>query len=157
MNKKAQIKMFETIAILVVFFMIIMFGFMFYTRVQKGSFEAEIEEATTLRAIETSQIITFLPELQCSRNNIAEKDCIDILKLQGAESIISANRQYYFTSFKYSNIYVQEIYPSENEFTLYDFPKEQFTDVISTQFPISLYNPITDKYSYGVLFVDIYK
>ena len=81
-NKKAQVKMFETIAVLVVFFMIILFGFMFYTRVQQTTFEAETEEQIILRAIDLSQNIFFLPEIQCIGEH--KIDCIDILKLDAA-------------------------------------------------------------------------
>jgi hypothetical protein len=157
MLKKSQIKMFETIAILVIFFILLMFGFIFYTRIQKGTFEAEQEEVTVLKSVETSQKISFLPEIQCSRDNIEEKDCIDLLKLEKAGEVITLNIADYFNIFGYSNTYVKEIYPEENEYLLYDFPRKENRGKISTQFPVSLYNPQTDTYAFGVLFVDIYR
>jgi len=160
-SKKAQIKMFETIAILIIFFILLMFGFMFYSRVQKSSYESEIEKSVVLQAVEVSQVISLLPELQCSKGrNIPESQCIDQLKLSAATEVINQNRQDYFDLFSYSNIYIEKIYPldsGENTFILYDFPKNQDNGKISTQFPISLKNPITNKYYFAVLYVDIYR
>ena len=160
-SRRAQIKMFETIAILVIFFILLMFGFMFYARVQKSSFALEREQTFVLQAVKVSQAIFFLPEVQCSRGrNIPESDCIDLLKLTAASEIILANNADYFNLLGYSNIYVEKIYPldsGENTFILYDFPKNQDNGKISTQFPISLKNPITNKYYFAVLYVDIYR
>jgi len=152
-SHRSQIKMFETIAILVVFFILVLFGFMFYARVQKGTFETEIEETTVLKSIDVSGKVSLLPELQC----IQEKDCIDVLKLDAAAEVINANRVEYFNIFGYSNTYIKEIYPEENQWYIYDFPKEEDQGKISTQFPVSLYDPRTESYSFGVLFVDVYR
>ncbi|MBR9691284.1 hypothetical protein GOV06_00700 [Candidatus Woesearchaeota archaeon] len=156
-KKTAQVKMFETIAVLVVFFVLIMFGFMFYTKIQKGSFEEAREENLILKAIDTSQKISFLPEFQCSRDNIQEENCIDMLKLDAAEQVINKNKLDYVETFGFSRVYIQEVYPSQDEWNLYDLPKQEDKGKISTQFPISLYNPLTDTYSFGVLFVDNYR
>ncbi len=154
--KTAQIKMFETIAVLVIFFIIILFGFIFYTRVQESTFAAELEEKTILNAIDLSQSVFFLPELQCIGEH--KIDCIDILKLDAARNIISSNRADYFDLLGYSNIYVEEIYPeSTASILLYDSPKTEDKGQISTQFPISLYDARTDAYSFGVLYIDVYR
>jgi len=155
-SRKSQIKMFESIAILVVFFILIMFGFMFYTSIQKGEFQEEQQEAIVLNAIKISEQISFLPELQCSRDNIPEEDCIDLLKLSAASGVISSNRETYFEMLGYSDISVEEVYPTADSWQLYDYPKEDYIDKLATQFPISLYDPTTDSYYYGVLYVNIY-
>ena len=151
--QKAQIKMFETIAVLVVFFIIIMFGLMFYTRIQKGSFEAELEEKTIQRAIDMSENIFLLPEIEC----IHKKGCIDLLKLDAATEIINTNRIFYFSIFGNSRVLIQQIYPEQQQWNLYDFPKTEDRGKISTQFPIPVYDPKNDTYSFGVLYVDIYR
>jgi len=156
-SKKAQIKMFETIAILVVFFILLLFGFIFYTKVIKGTYQEEQEEAFTLNAIELSEKIQFLPEISCTRNNIAEKGCIDLLKLKAATKIVNENRLDYFDSFGYSKVYLQEVYPNENEWILYDFEKNIDSGKISTPFPISIYDPLEDESRFGVLYIDIYR
>jgi hypothetical protein len=153
----SQIKMFETIAILVVFFFIILFGFMFYSRIQESTFQAELEEKSALKTIEMAEKISFLPEIQCSRDNIPEEDCIDLLKLDSAAKIINDNSLAYFDIFGYSYIHVDEIYPSSISWSLYNFSKKEDLGKISIPFPVSLYNTIDDKYSFGVLYIDIYR
>jgi len=157
MNKtKAQIKMFESIAILIVFFILILFGFMFYTALQKSEIQRGADESATLKAIDTAQVISFSAELQCSQKNDQDEDCIDLLKLDSAKNIIDNNREDYFPMFGFTDIYVEEIYPNNNSYSFYDFPKEKYNRKISTQFPKLLYNPITDSYSFGILYVDNY-
>ena len=152
--------MFETIAILVIFFILVVFGFMFYTRVQKGTFQAEAEEKIILKSVDLSETIFFLPELQCIGTH--DIDCIDVLKLNTAKDIIGSNALYYFNILGYSHVYVKEIYSGMveddlQEFDLYDFSRKEDRGKISTQFPISIHDPRTDKYSFGVLFIDIYR
>ena len=155
--KTAQIKMFESIAILAIFFILILFGFVFYTRVQQSTYKVESEERTILKAIDISQKVLFFPELQCSGDAIIESDCIDLLKLEAAKSIINDNPGDYFNILGFSNIHVTEIYPKEINYSLYNFQKEVNNGQTSTQFPISLFDARTKDYYFGILYVDIYR
>jgi hypothetical protein len=138
-----------------------MFGFVFYAGIKRSTSQIELEQSIILEAVKISQQISFLPEIQCTKGkNIPEKDCIDLLKLEAAVDVISKNSLDYFDLIGFSNIYVEKIYPSGDiitTFTLYDFPKDQDKGKISTQFPISIKDPIDDTYSFGVLYVDIYR
>lgn len=156
-QKKSQITMFESIAILVVFFILLMFGFMFYARVIKSTGQENIERSFILDAIEISQKAAYLPELGCTRNNILKKGCIDLLKLESAMEVINQNSIDYFYLFGYSKVYVKEIYPSPHDWTLYDFQKKESKGKTSTPYPVSIYNPITDSYSFGILYVETYR
>ncbi len=148
--------MFESIAVLIIFFILILFGFMFYTTLQKSEIQRGLEESATLNAIDTSQIVSYSAELQCSTNNDLDTDCIDLLKLKSAYKVINKSREDYFPMLGFSDIYVEEIYPDKNSYLFYDFPREDYNRKISTQFPKLLFNPKTGRYSYGVLYVDIY-
>ncbi len=66
MARKSQIQMGETIGILFVFFILVVFGFVFYMNVMKGSSKVEMEENIQLKTIGIAQRASFLPELQCS-------------------------------------------------------------------------------------------
>lgn len=157
-TKKSQIKMFETIAIIVVFFILLMLGFIFYTKVQKTTYEGEAEELTSLNAVVIAERASFLPEIQCSFANDQKNGCLDVLKLEAARQIIYENPLNYFFMFGNSKIAAREIYPSEEEeIIIYDFPKDSFNGVISTQFPVELYNPMTEMSAFGILQVDYYK
>ncbi|MBW2996271.1 hypothetical protein KY332_03150 [Candidatus Woesearchaeota archaeon] len=153
---KGQIKMFESIAVLVVFFILLMFGLMFYSQVQKASFQREMEQIRIEKAIDTAQRVFFLPELNCIGTH--DVDCLDELKLENAESIIKENSVYYQDIFGFSNVEIQKIYPeSIDSWQLYDVPRPKYTGIISVQFPVSLYDPIEDLYSFGILYIDVYK
>jgi len=71
----------ETIAIMFIFFMLLVAGAVFYLNLQRASMAQEIEQAYELRAIETAQIISFLPELQCTESNVVKASCFDIYKM----------------------------------------------------------------------------
>ena len=148
--------MIETIAILIVFFMLVVFGFIFYTQVMKGSYAVKLEEKTQLRAIELAQKASFLPELQCSEENIIKDDCIDLLKLNAAAAIMQNNPIYYYDLLEFSTITIEEIYPETNSWILYDRPLEDFKNKISTNIPISIYDPRTKTNTFGIMLVDMY-
>ena len=101
-SKKSQIQIGETIAVLFVFFMLIVIGFLFYAKVIKGSIESEKEEASQFKSIGIAQKVMFLPELQCSENSIIIDNCIDSLKLDAAEEVMRENQVYYYDLFEFS-------------------------------------------------------
>ena len=155
-NKNAQIQMLETIAVLFIFFILIVIGLIFYANVLKGSIELQKEESIQLNAIEVAQRASSLPELQCSEDNIVSDNCIDLIKLKVASRIMQENEVHYYDRLLFSKITVKEIYPNEQEWTLYDRPLEDFSNKITTNIPISLFDPIKNKNSFGVMNVELF-
>jgi len=155
-KKSAQIKMFETIAILVVFFFLVGFGLIFYSRIVQVTSSAKQDEATILKSIQVAEEVFFLPEIQCSKYGNPEDNCIDLYKLDAFKALISSNKVYYFELFGYNEITINEIYPEKNNWQLYNNPKPSYSDKIQTQFPVAIHNPISDEYSFGVLYVNVY-
>lgn len=157
MNKKnAQIQMMETIAVLFIFFILVVMGFVFYAKILKGNIEEQKEESIQLNAIEVAQRASSLPELQCSEDNIVSDNCIDILKLEAASGIMQQNDVYYYDRLLFSKITVNEIYPGSNEWALYSRPLDEFSNKITTSIPISLFNPIENKNSFGIMTVELF-
>ncbi len=160
MKRKSQIQIGETIAVLVIFFILLVTGFIFYVRVIKGNIAIEIEESRQLKAIEIAQRASFLPEIQCSEENIVTDNCIDIYKLNAAAGIISDpnNKIFYYDRLQFSNITIEEIYPGTQTWTLYDNPlgEGEYTSKISTNIPIALFDPTEKKYSFGVMKVNTF-
>lgn len=165
MRKKSQIQMGETIAVLIIFFILIVIGFIFFTRVIKGNIEIEIEESRQLKAVEIAQRASFLPEIQCSEENIVTDNCIDILKLEAATegtiadpSIIETNQIFYYDKLQFSDISIEEVYPGNRIWDLYNRPlgEGNFTSKMSTNIPIALFDPTKKKYYFGVMKVDTY-
>ena len=157
MNKKnAQIQMMETIAVLFIFFILVVMGFVFYAKILKGNLEEQKEESIQLNAIEVAQRASSLPELQCSEDNIVSDNCIDILKLEAASGIMRQNDVYYYDRLLFSKVTVNEIYPGSNEWALYSRPLDEFSNKITTSIPISLFNPIENKNSFGIMTVELF-
>lgn len=154
MNRKSQIQIGETIAVLFVFFILIIIGFIFYVKVIKSNIELETEELSQLRSVGISQKIMFLPEIQCSEDNIIIDNCIDILKLDSAQSIMKENEIYYYDLLEFSDVSISQIYPNEAKWNLYSRKIEDFNSKFVTNVPISLYDPTTRKHGFGVLTIE---
>lgn len=155
-KKKAQIQMMETIAVLFIFFILVVMGFVFYAKILKGNLELQKEESIQLNAIEVAQRASSLPELQCSEDNIVSDNCIDILKLEAASGIMQQNDVYYYDRLLFSKITVNEIYPGSREWGLYSRPLDEFSNKITTSIPISLFNPIENKNAFGIMTVELF-
>jgi hypothetical protein len=156
-NPKAQIKMFETIAVLVIFFVILIIGLVYYNGTQKREIREMQDEDRVLRAIEIMKITTYLPELQCSMDNVLTANCIDLAKLENFMYVSDQERLYYTSIFGFGKISVREIYPEEKEYILYFNNKSSTRDIISSPVPILIYDSISRKYYAGVMLVELYQ
>ena len=150
MERKAQIQILETIAVLFIFFILIALGFIFYTKIFKSNLETEKEEFSQAKSVNIAQRAMFMPELQCSDDNIVKENCIDILKLQSAKQIIEDNIIYY-DLLEFSDISISQIYPNTEEWKLYSKTTGDFRNNFTTNVPISLFNPITKEHGFGIL------
>ena len=144
----------ETIAVLFVFFILIIVGFIFYVKVIKGNIAVEAEELSQLRSVGIAQRVMFLPELQCSEDNIIIDNCIDLLKLESAKNIMKENEIYYFDMLEFSDANITQIYPNEAKWNVYSRKTQDFKNKFVTNIPISLYDPTTRKYGFGVLTIE---
>ena len=156
--KKAQRKMFETISILFIFFILLTMGFIFYAKVKRSSIGQENEKAIILKAIQISEKASFLSDIQCSADNNPIDDCIDVQKLEALSTIVEGNLLYYYNVFENSNITVTEIYPNPGkQWQIYNNPKPGSTDITKIQLPISIYYPTTDDFAFGYIDVSVYR
>ncbi|MEM3126924.1 MAG: hypothetical protein QW331_02560 [Candidatus Woesearchaeota archaeon] len=162
--KKAQVQTLETIGVLIFFFVLLGLGMVFYYRFQAQSLSVEEREQQSLMAIRISQQISSLPELECSKySGSSEFACIDIIKLEIAKTLIKNNPSYYSDIFFFSNIVIQQVYPSGPDILLYrEVPKEyknyQEEDIpqIKIPVPVELYDPSTETSNYGILRIAVY-
>jgi hypothetical protein len=155
--KKSQIRMGETIAVLIIFFFLLVFGAIFYFQVQKSKIYTNNQEQIYQESIKISQGVSYLPELQCSHQNIIDDNCFDLYKLNIAAKHINNNRNFYFPLFGNSNVTIEEIYPSQKKWVIYEnVLPSSVAGRIPTYIPISLYNATKRSYSFGVLTVIYY-
>ena len=147
----------ETIAVLFVFFILIILGFIFYVKVIKGNIEQQSQELSQLKSVGIAQRVMFLPELQCTEDNIIRDNCIDLLKLQAAKYLISKNEIYYYDLLEFSDVSISQIYPidaSLQNFNIYSKKNVNYKNKFVTNVPISLYNPISKSYAFGLLTIE---
>jgi hypothetical protein len=158
-SKKSQIQMMETIMVLIIFFIIVVLGLMFYFRIlNENNLEAQ-EKLKEHSSIEVAQLASTLPELQCFED---KSNCIDILKLEAYSELLTVEdfASYYFDYFGYSNITVQQIFPFgvEKEWQLYLNKPDNFNKSrLTTFFPIVLYNASADVNYFGFINIEVYK
>ncbi len=149
--KKSQIQIGETIAVLFVFFILIVIGFIFYAKVIKGNLVVENDELLQANSIAIAQRAMFLPELQCTEDNIVIDGCIDSMKLNSAAGLMAANQVQYFDMFEYSKMEVSQIYPISFNKQIYYAEPQNSKGKFVTRVPVSLYNSTTKRFGFGIL------
>ncbi len=159
--RKAQIKMGETIAVLIVFFILLMFGLIFYSKFREDSLRNKIAEQDLLNKIDVATRISLLPELQCTSLSIECGNSIDLYKLmalaqgnkKGAQQIPGNP---YYDLFHASKINYTQVYPLPGKtWIIYDYPMDK-TSYKVVYVPMTMHNPKTGEFYFGYLTVKAY-
>jgi hypothetical protein len=168
--KKAQLQMNETIFVVFFILIIVLLCLVVYSKFQEGNIKEQQKSFRNMQVVETAHRLSFWPELECSEaGGISNFMCLDIAKLMVLGDFINKSREedkyafnYYFDLLKKSNITVTEIYPSNTKtvgvdaWILWNNPgRTRTTDPIRV--PVSLYNPLTKTYAFGVLEIMMYE
>lgn len=158
----------ETIGVLVVFFIIVLFGIIFYAQYQKGAIQEQKEAAVAKRAVATSLKTFYLPETRCTRGeDIAISACIDIHKAEIFKEKLKDNENYnyYANIFGKSHIYLENIIHPQNSVEVYNGTPAKWARKIPIKFPILIYDILEPGFcgdvigvcDFGVLSVDVYE
>ncbi|MEM3154652.1 MAG: hypothetical protein QW165_03760 [Candidatus Woesearchaeota archaeon] len=156
---RGQIKMFETIGVLIVFFFLLFTGSIFYFSAQKSALQKEKVKASEQYAFQIVLKSLYLPELDCSFLVTQRDNCVDRIKLQKLSQLIATNetvRNDYFINFGFADITVTEAYPGDSIWKLYSRVPEEYVDKIVTQSPILIYDAWLDSYAFGIMEVAVY-
>jgi len=170
--RRAQIKMFETIGVLIVFFFLLFTGSIFYFAAQKSALQKEKVKAGEQYAFQIVLKSLYLPELDCSFLQTQKDNCIDRIKMEKMSQLIAKNetvRTDYYTEFGYATITVEEAFPGNKTWQLYEnIPTKlqnikgeevevpDYIDKLVTQSPILIFEPWQDAYAFGVMEVNVY-
>lgn len=162
--KQAQIKMMETISVLLVFLILITFVVIFYVNISRSSASSAGEDLSSLKAIEISQLIAYMPEFQCSSKNIVDENCFDILKMEAFEDFTKGTTQgakalntTYYDLFEHSTIVVYEIYPSSSQsWVIYNSTPIRINREKMVFIPLVLYDASENINTFGMLNVTVY-
>ncbi len=160
-HTKAQLKTGETIIVLIIFFILLAGGMVFYAKIQLFTGKQDLEEAQELDAIAVEQRIRHLAEIACTNVGItgsatATFDCYDLSKIEALQETIAENKLYYSSIiFKNSGVNVTSVYPTSEEIMLYEYPYES-SGAQPFRTPVTLYDPVTDIYSFGYITIEVY-
>ena len=155
---RAQLKMGETIAILFIFFILLIVGAVFYMNLQRTTVYRDIAQVYELRAVELSQVISFLPELQCSEANVVKASCFDEHKMIALSKVTQtdAGMILYDREFGEVKVEVIRIYPPADPIMIWNKEKPGFTSAPVTHIPISLLDASKDRRSFAILEITVY-
>jgi hypothetical protein len=157
--KKAQVHMTETVAVIFIFFVLILFGAIFYTNFQKVAFKEKQQELLAARAIDTTTKTLFLPEFACTNKGAEpEPNCLDMMKVRQIKPLFKKFNQTYFELFSFSKITLKQTYPKPFEIVLYDQIPEKWENKKPTFFVVALKDERVSPrfYGYGHMVVEVY-
>lgn len=155
---KGQVKMFETIGVLVVFFILLFAGIAFYFASQTSAVEKEKREAQDQYAYQMTLRALNLPELDCSFLVTQRDNCVDAFKLNVFSKLLTEQQtlEQYFPEFGYSTITIQPIYPQGTPLILYNNIPNEYSQNLTNKNPILIYHPLLDQYGFGIMQVNVY-
>ena len=153
---RGQLKVFETIAVLMVFLMLVGVGMSVYFAIQRAEIQDDIQRLQDLRVIQTVKRATFLPELDCVVAGAQTELCFDAIKLDELSGVLAtpSAATAYLPVFGYSTLNVTQVYPSRRSWVVYD--RQRSGDVRRFQSPVLVYDPVRFSYGFGVVEVTSY-
>ncbi len=154
---KAQLKMFETIAVLVVFFFLLAIGIVFYFWAQKSAMTKEKAGIEEQYSFQTALKTLHMPELDCSFLTTQRDNCADSIKAEKFGLLMKDENAIadYFNEFGYSTITITKVYPDDESWIVYNNTGNKKSR-IKTQNPILIYEPEQDRYAFGIIEADVY-
>ena len=157
-QKKAQLKTGETIIVLIIFFILLAGGMVFYAKIQLFTGKQDLQEAQELDAIAVEQRIRHLAEIPCTIDATVVFDCYDLSKIEALQETIADNSLYYSSIvFKNSGVVVTSVYPTSEEVVLYEYPyASESSGAQPFRTPVTLYDPVTGSYSFGYITIEVY-
>lgn len=156
--KKAQIQMGESIAVVVIVIVLIVFGIVIYSRLSQSGIEEKQRIYEELDAIELATIILGLPETHCTFLHSTDINCLDRLKLKhfaGQLDESPAVRLFYADLFGESDVSVAIITPGEETEVITLYQGTTGEDANPFFVPVNIYDPLEQRYAFGYLNITV--
>lgn len=158
---KAQMKMVESVFVVIIFMIILVIGIVFFSRFQHSESQFSATEKTLKESIQLAQTFASLPEVACTESGVVRENCIDLLKLEAMNGLSRNEISYYFDLFKYGTVTVVKIYPDADadvgqRWVIYNKTKPN-AGYFSTAVPMTLYDPTVDQRYFGLMEVRFYE
>lgn len=186
-QKRGQLKILESVAVLIVFFFLVGMGVGFYGKIQLQSLEAAKAEFVRLDATKISQKIIHLPELRCSLQNTDQGSCIDLYQARawsallddagcndvtsglGDYSLCAERLSHYFEQIGVGEVVLTRLYSANSirssdpntDIVLYnytiEYPEDEEHGSEFTQIPVIIRDSVTQTNDLGLLKVRVYE
>ena len=150
--------MMETIAVLAVFFILIILFYAFYSNTAVD-IDEERDRMRQLEAVKIMQQVSSLVEVQCSERGFVKDNCMDLLKVMAASEIMqnAENKEFYFDKFGFSRITIKQVYPEIKDIAIiYNNSLQDYSFKNIANIPVSLFDPMENKYHFGAIIVEIF-
>ena len=157
--KKAQLEGMEQIIIIFIVIIIALVFLAIFLRLSVGKSKVISAEELEKSAVDIATIVSAMPELQCTKNNVIPTNCMNILKAHilatdsdnpsnGLPDFIEENKGYYHSIFGFSKITIKQDYPATPktpDLVIYDrdtdIPPDKRKHTIVISLPRMIYNP----------------
>lgn len=158
----------ETIFAAIIIIVIIVIGLVFYSKFKASSMEEQSSQIRSERLVELAHSLSSWPELECSIRQTREFDCLDMMKLDVLSALLARSSEekrssdysfnYYYSLIGRARITVTQVYPfsAQRSWSIYSLngtSRAEETIVL----PMSLYDPLTKRYSLGVMELKMYE
>jgi hypothetical protein len=160
---KSQIKLFESIMVLVVFVFLIAIGLRFYTTTQANSLKNIAAEISTLDSLKTTIVLANMPDIACTFEGDSDLSCIDLYKVRAWATLMEEGTSFvdkYISLVGLSDIIVERLYPDPYNWTIYNssFQNSGYTILGSTYIsvPTTIFDPVNRKNQLGIIHVRTY-
>lgn len=109
----------ETIVIIFFFILLVSLGLIAYVKLQTSNIDAQQDEQAALTATEVALKVLYLPEIQCSFENVPIHNCIDLSKMIAftlKDPVELDDRPRFYEYYRTSELHGE--YPSDSIFLL---------------------------------------
>ena len=179
-QQKGQIQLGESIFVVIIIILMIVFGLVFYSGASKTSIDDESSGFDDLESISITQYVTSLTELQCSLQEVEFPNCFDASKLDSFERLLLATggdtaKEFYFSQLGNAKLEITQVFPfipsiddplEPKSWLIYHnepVVSEDLAKGITTRttesrinLPVSIYDPIRDTYDFGIITITRY-
>ncbi|MFT4311720.1 MAG: hypothetical protein ACMXYF_00640 [Candidatus Woesearchaeota archaeon] len=161
--KKAQIRMFESIAVLILFFFLVAIGLGFYGNIQQAQMEQSRDQLLNLRTIKIANMVAGMPELSCTQEGVKTSACVDFIKAEQMASTPFQATLLDYIEFDNAKIELYEFIEDDFEpvVTILDRAPTEFRAAIPSRVPVTIYRPVPGSshgtYDFGYLEVTTYR
>lgn len=155
---RSQIKMFESIMVLIIFFFLLIFGVVMYVNIDIFNSKNTAIKHTELKAFEIFKRLPNLPEFQATQDGDPIFDSVDYYKLQAFKDELNKEDKEIFSKiFPNTKVVIEQVYPTLSSYVVYDGLEASTNKdkVKKSYYPIAIYNPKSEESNFGYLDITI--